>query len=192
MATDLEICSQLCTTEFHEKKCPIAKKLRDCWTTPKDLVDRLPMFGLDPCSNPRAHLIAERQLCLERGENGLEEDWSEYDSVFVNGPYSNLRPFARKAATARAFVFLVNLDPSTKWWKELVRSGGRYRFEFDKRLKFEPPPRIKESTNNKPSALVCNWAGALMVERGLRGLGKWWVNRDAEDLATLGPSVDGR
>jgi len=79
-----------------------------------------------------------------------------------------------KARDAESFIFLVNLDPSTQWWKVLVQNGGKYIFLFDKRLKFDPPPGVAASSNPRPQALVCNWSGALMLDDRLNHLGQWW------------------
>lgn len=193
-------CELMCRTgmpdehEFHHKDCPIADGLRDCWTTPRWLTDLLPKVTLDPCSNLRSTVRAKRHIVSsgdpywnnfhdidgttqwEQGD-GLAVSWKNR-SVFVNPPYSKIMPWARKAADARAFIFLVNLDPSTKWMKELRESGGHFRFEFDKRIKFVPPPRIRQSSNSKPQALICNEAGMLMIDEDLKQHGQWWQRWD--------------
>lgn len=188
--TDEQTCAITCG-EYHHDDCPIGKKLRDCWCTPGWLTDLLPRVDLDPCSNPFStvnaslHLMLEDPLegcnnqstraCFGQGD-GLAEDWRG-KSVFVNPPYSNIKPWARKAIDAKAFIFLINNVTTTRWYHELVRNGGSYKFEFAKRLKFDPPPRIKPSSNNRDQVLVCNREGWQMIGNRLDGYGRWWVEQ---------------
>ena len=148
------------TGEYHHPKCPEAKKLRDSWRTPKWLCDLLPEVDLDPASNQLSHVRARRSCCLERGEDGLRVPWN--GSVFLNGPYSYMLPWVDKArkwmgSGMDRFLCLVKVDPPTRWWKMLTARHYGHRVHmwlFDKRLQHEPPPRIRPSTNNFPSALV--------------------------------------
>lgn len=185
-------CELLCRTgqpdehPYHHKDCPIAKDLRDCWTTPEWLTELLPRVTLDPCSNPRSSVKATRHVMLEEVSMGLAGlGWEQGDglainwknrSVFCNPPYGNILPWARKADDARAFIFLVNVAPTTKWWRALREAGGAYRFEFDKRLAFVPPPRIRPSSNMRDSCLVCNREGWQMIGTALDGHGRWWAD----------------
>ncbi len=135
--------------------------LRDSWTTPKWLTDALPEFDLDPASNERSTVKAVKSAWLSRGEDGLAVPW--WGSVFLNGPYSDMRPWTTKAnnewdaGRLNEAVFLVKLDPTTRWWSELVSrfgsKGGRLWLLND-RLQHSPPPRIRSSTNNFASAIV--------------------------------------
>lgn len=173
--------------DYHHKDCPIGAKLRDCWSTPKWLTDLLPRVTLDPCSNPFSTVNATRSIQLKPAPesgvlnggmrqqgDGLSFSWKGR-SVFVNPPYSKIMPWARKAAEAKAFIFLVNNVTTTKWYRELLDAGGIYKFEFNKRLKFEPPPRIKPSTNNRDQVLICNREGWHMIGNRLAGHGRWWI-----------------
>lgn len=177
---------QLTCGEYHHKDCPIGIKLRDCWCTPKWLTALLPQVSLDPCSNPFSTVNARKHIQLEgelngsqRGDvvrgDGLAVSWKNR-SVFVNPPYSAIMPWARKADEAKAFIFLLNNVTSTKWYRELIHNGGAYKFEFDKRLKFDPPPRIKPSSNNRDQVLVCNREGWQMIGNRLKGHGRWWCD----------------
>lgn len=195
--TDEQQCAIMCG-EYHHEDCPIGKKLRDCWCTPKWLTELLPPVQLDPCSNPFSSVRARRHIQLEpiapyepyvgqtimtrmmdfgwkvEQGDGLAASWKG-KTVFVNPPYSNIMPWARKADEAKAFIFLVNNVTTTKWYHELIRNGGSYKFEFAKRLKFEPPPRIKPSSNSRDQVLVCNREGWQMIGDRLNGYGRWWI-----------------
>ncbi len=186
VVADDTYCKLMCG-EYHHEDCPIGAKLRDCWCTPKWLTDLLPVVTLDPCSNPFSTVKARRKIMLEvpteeqaaqgfEQGDGLVESWKNR-SVFVNPPYSDIKPWARKADEAKAFIFLVNNCTTPRWYHELVHNGGSYKFEFAKRLKFQPPPRIKPSTNNRDQVLVCNREGFEMIGNRLDGYGKWWVEQ---------------
>jgi hypothetical protein len=151
------------TGEYHNTDCPEAKALRDKWCTPIKVAKRLDVVDLDPASNERSVIRAVKTYDLDaRGEDGLALPW--FGSFFLNGPYSNMLPFATKANDEWAAgnvdegIFLVKLDPTTRWWKWLVRVPfpGRLTtvWMFHDRLQHIPPPRIKESTNNFASAIV--------------------------------------
>lgn len=132
---------------------------RDGWCTPKWLTDLLPEVDLDPCSNKRSTVRAATHYTLERKEDGLRLPW--YGDVFVNPPYSDILPWAMKAhhelreRNVQALGFLVNVDCSTKWWHQLTEDLDLV-FMFHKRIRFEPPPGVKSSSNSKPQALIGN------------------------------------
>lgn len=162
---------------YHAKKCPVAKALRDTYCTPKALAGALGRFTLDPCSNPRSAIAADRTCALESNTDGLAISWAGED-VFVNGPFSNLLPWAEKLGEARTKVFLCNTDHSTRWWKAAVAAGCIYRFDLGTRQQFDPPPHIRRSTNNKPQSLLCDWGAAVRIDKALVGMGQWWMVRD--------------
>jgi hypothetical protein len=131
---------------------------RDAWCTPSWLTAALPMVDLDPCSNSRSTVRADRTYSLERGEDGLRLPW--VGSVFVNPPYSDVLPWALKArdsasALLTACGFLVNVDTSTKWWG-VLQSFLPYALFFNRRIQFEAPPGVDASMNKKPQVLLCN------------------------------------
>ena len=128
----------------------------DSWCTPKELADELGYFDLDPCSNHRSHIQAGETCALdhalEANRDGLAFDWT-HRSVFMNHPYSNSMPWARKlAAHAAPWCALVKLDPSTRWWAELM-SALPVVAPFRHRVRFERPDK-PPLTANFPSALV--------------------------------------
>lgn len=69
--------------------------------------------------------------------NGLTIDWCH--RTFVNPPYSNPLPWCIKAVEeskkGHDILLLLKLDPSTKWFKELVSGGGRVLF-INERLRY--------------------------------------------------------
>lgn len=100
-------------------------ELTDTTCTPEWLTDLLPHRDLDPFSNLRSHVRADRSFCLERSENGFEEPWLTEDgrpcTAFQNHPFSDPEPFAAKAhhemklGRCIDLIVLCKDDPSTEW-----------------------------------------------------------------------------
>lgn len=128
----------------------------DSWCTPKWFVDYLPVFDLDPCSNERSHIVAKQSLTI--ADNGLSQPWVDVSKrkhplVWCNPPYSDVMPWAKMAVECAreggTVVMLVKLDPSTKWWAELMPHANWYAFR--KRMQFEGGDGV---SNNFCSALI--------------------------------------
>lgn len=98
------------------------------------------VFDVDPCSGCEPMPIAETRYTEE--DDGLADDSPWYGSVFVNPPYSNIRPWAAKAvrSTERGDAdFVVLLMPSysasSSWFHDHA-SSAEYLCVVDGRLTF--------------------------------------------------------
>lgn len=150
--------------------------IRDSWCTSKRIATRLhkavgPVF--DPCSNPRSLIIASESCQRERGEDGLRVSWKG-KIAFVNPPFSNILPFARKSCEALHSCFLVNCDVSTDWYDVLTQWPDTYEFHFIDRIPFISPPGIDESTNNSSQMFICDEWYYQKLAPCFRGMGKWF------------------
>lgn len=115
----------------------VADGSTDAQCTPRDLALELGRFTLDPCSNPRSHILSDVRYCLEDGDDGLALPW--HGSVWCNGPYSDPLPWCeRLRAHNGPWCALWKLDPTTAWFAMLVRCGASWA-PFRKRLRFEKP-----------------------------------------------------
>ncbi len=167
---------------------------RDGWATPLWLAEIIGSVYLDPCSNPRSHILARNTCSLETGGNGLfvcEKGvltgpgwWSELDpeyeilysqawadhTVYVNPPYARgqVIRWVRHYRHTR-FIFLLRWDPSTDWFSELHPHCTHVWFP-DQRINFEPPPGVKSSSNPFPHALFMRDPSEELLTR-LRGAG---------------------
>ncbi len=83
----------------------------------------------DPC--PLHGLTNPDQL------DGLKTDWKMLSKnnkfkVFINPPYSNVKPWVRKAITTKNYfpemkiVMLLKHDSSTHWYRMLHEAGARF------------------------------------------------------------------
>lgn len=158
--------------EYHLPKCPEAKGLRQSWTSPQWIADLVGRRDLDPCSNPRSVIDAQVKLMLEHGDDGLREDlgvgafsepnnlggvmtsWAKEDwETFINpphGPGQVIRWVRHYRHTM--FIYLLRWDPSTDWFAELY-PHCTHVWHPDRRVNYDPPPRIKPSSNAYPHAL---------------------------------------
>lgn len=133
---------------------------RDTWCTPRWIADAIGEFDLDPCSNDRSAIHAIYTYRLDRGEDGLKlltSKWIDPTSpkVFVNPPYSDVRPWIAAYKHTR-FCFLLKLDPSTRWFAELYAATELILIPRGTRIQFEPPPGVpadKAIANQFPHAL---------------------------------------
>ncbi len=130
---------------------------RDTWCTPKWITEAIGRFDLDPCSNARSTVQAINTMEIDRGIDGLahaedvEPDWR----AFINPPYSDVRPWIDAYAHTR-FVFLLKLDPSTKWFAELIKHTELILIPRGTRVEFVAPegvPADKSIANPFPHAL---------------------------------------
>lgn len=125
--------------------------ISDSWCTNAELCRQLGEFDLDPCSNGRSHVRAAIRYSLDNGNDGLKDPWQ--GSVYCNGPYSNPLPWCNRLADYQgSWCALWKLDPTTKWWSELMGCGASFA-PFRKRVKFERPDK-PPLTANFPSVLV--------------------------------------
>lgn len=126
----------------------------DEWCTPPDYAACLRTFyqhrkgrvGLDPCSNDRSVIWADRRYTCA----GHVLPW-DADSIFENNPYSAMDAWTDKGMIELAqphlgklkeLVTLVPCSPSTGWWERAVAGVvvDRQRYQplivFTKRLAF--------------------------------------------------------
>lgn len=116
---------------------------RDTWCTPKAFADAIGPVQLDPCSNERSHIQAERTFRLDREEDGLllAETITEQTLCFINPPYSDVMPWIDAYGHTR-FIFLLKIDPSTKWFTALVELSAVILIPKGTRIQFEAPPGV--------------------------------------------------
>jgi hypothetical protein len=137
---------------------------RGSWCTPKKYADAVGRFDLDPFSNERSHIQADRHCMLERGDDGLghgrEPGWfytrglgyvqARVDwRVWLQPPYDIVTAAIRHYKHTR-FTALFRLDPSTRWFGELYAASELILVPRADRIQFDPPPGVKASSNPFP------------------------------------------
>lgn len=129
---------------------------RDAWCTPERLAKAIGPIDLDPCSNDRSHVRAAKKLQIERGEDGLAmaKFVAACKRVFINPPYSRGQVILWILAYLHTrFVFLLRLDPSTRWFCEVFIASQAIAVPKLHRVNFEPPPGVTDPGVRFPHAL---------------------------------------
>ncbi len=122
------------------------------WGTPAKYVNAVRKFfggrvDLDPCSNDRSIVHAEREYQLPE-HDGLHESW-DFPTIYVNPPYgidkqrgTSIKMWLRKCAMAHKefnsqVLALVPVATNTGHWKNYVfGQAACLCFLYDTRLKF--------------------------------------------------------
>lgn len=103
------------------------------WVRP--IAERVGGFDLDPCASK----VSDHANHNIRLTGGLEADWSEYDTVWVNHPFGRGEPgkWLSKAVASdcRTVVTLSKNDPSTEWFQTYYPEADLWFFPKD-RIKF--------------------------------------------------------
>lgn len=105
----------------------------DNWLTPPKVIDAVrdytinKTFDLDPCSNitelSAPVIKPQTAWYLELNGDSLSKDWSGFHSIWVNPPYSNKKPWAKKCwdvskdGKAHEIFLLVPCDTETSYWQ---------------------------------------------------------------------------
>lgn len=116
-------------------------------------------FTIDVAASA-ANTKCERFYSIE--DNGLEQSWAG-ERVWCNPPYSDIRPWVRKALTSDADL-IVMLLPANRteqgWWQDLVEpfrdKPGCLRVEFLRgRMRFIAPGAQLIGPNERPPFGCC-------------------------------------
>lgn len=98
----------------------------DYWRTPPQVIDWVQKeFGsisLDACAKDKT--VAVHKVFISEEMDALKVDWwqivTKGSLIWCNPPYSNPLPWVKKCieeSKQNTVVMLLNLDPSTKWFK---------------------------------------------------------------------------
>lgn len=139
---------------------------KDSWRTPPELYARLDAefhFGLDAACT-RENCLAPAGLY--DGEcDALAVPWTGFGAVWLNPPYSNVRPWLKKAAeTARRGVIvacLVTSDTGCRWWQEYVATEAREVRFLVGRMRFLRPDGTSNASKSSRGEVAR--ASALVV-----------------------------
>lgn len=131
------------------------------WCTPPKYVKPITdFFGgvieLDPCSNSQSIVNAKIELI----DGGLEYEWNQSKSIFVNPPYGRsekttiydwIKKCHESHSLSNEIIALIPVATNTKHWKDFVFNSSVICFLGDTRLKF----LINGNTNNKGASMSC-------------------------------------
>ncbi|WFQ80271.1 phage N-6-adenine-methyltransferase [Xenorhabdus sp. SF857] len=138
------------------------KEFKDFWQTPLSLFLALDLefgFYLDAAAD------AQNTLCtnyLMERDNALECDWVSYGAIWVNPPYSNIKPWVEKAAIEcqkqlQPVVMLVPSDTSVGWFKLAMETADEVRLITGGRISFVNAETQKPANGNNKGSLLLIW-----------------------------------
>lgn len=129
-----------------------ARSIKTEWLTPKELLDKLPEFDLDPCSPiNRPWDIAKNHYTII--DNGLEKEW--FGNVFCNPPYDDAAIWLSKLKKHGKGIALIFARTETKTFFNEVWNDANGILFIEGRLTFYHVTGEKASANSgAPSVLI--------------------------------------
>ncbi len=105
------------------------------WFTPREFMEKLGDFDLDPCTvSYRPFDIARISFEYDIGTCGLKNDW--FGDVWLNPPYGKeIMPFVDKFIDHKQGVMLIFARMGSEGIQKLIGSGAHFYF-LRKRVKF--------------------------------------------------------
>ena len=113
-------------------------KATDEWYTPKELIDSLGEFDLDPCA-PMKPLWPTAKVMYNKEDDGLSKNWGGVNCrVWLNPPYSKplIEQFLRKMVEhGNGIVLLFNRLDSVMMQEVVLKNAHAMKF-LRKRIRF--------------------------------------------------------
>lgn len=128
---------------------------RDCWATPERFfagLNRRFRFEIDVCAS------SDNAKCsfFTESEDGLSRPWAPH-RCWCNPPYSDIGPWAKKsyqeALHGSLVAMLVPPRTDSLWWHQYALRADLLLW-VQGRIRFVPPPGVKESQPREPSVVV--------------------------------------
>lgn len=148
-----------------------AKLGTDEWMTPKDIIDALGPFDLDP-STPAVQHWPTATTRFTKEDDGLAQHWDPEKFLFCNPPYSLISAFMAKVAEHGNGIALVFARTETAWWFDSVWPKASGVLFLQGRLHFHHPDGTRAKANaGGPSALIAYGPAAYtrLATAGLAG-----------------------
>ena len=127
--------------------------LNDNWQTPSNILDAvrliMPVISLDPATSLDNPVHADNFCTGAPGTCGLELDWSGYQHIWVNHPYSQTTVWLRKinqTLDAGPSVQIINLAPMSLLSNVSTRRYLRHCYVVPLgRVKFDAPVALQQA-----------------------------------------------
>ncbi len=130
-------------------------KENDEWYTPKEIIQSLGVFDLDPATSIEAYKLnqsAKKIYTIK--ENGLKQEWK--GRVWLNPPYSNplIQQFLMKMAEHNNGIALVFAKIEAKWFHDIVlQYATAIKFLYN-RIRFYKPDGTQGMQPRNGSMLI--------------------------------------
>lgn len=126
----------------------MADLLRQEWGTPRPVFDVLHReygFTIDVCASA---LNRKLNRYLTKEDDALSCRWSG-ERPYSNPPFLGIDPWLEHALEGELTYFLLPARTFNLWWLKWASVAKRKEW-FVGRMRFEPPPGVKPSSNNMP------------------------------------------
>lgn len=129
---------------FHNAE-PCKGESENTWYTPREIIDALGVFNLDPCTNStRPFDTAKNHIEHDNGEDGFNVNW--HGRVWMNPPYGKeTHKWLDKLHKHGNGVALVFARCETKWAQDHFKKADAILF-LSKRISFIKKDGSKSST----------------------------------------------
>ena len=126
---------------------------QNTWFTPKEFIEKLGEFDLDPCTvSYRPFNTANCHFEFDEYVNGLTRDW--FGDVWLNPPYGKeMTPFVDKFIEHKKGIMLIFARMGNKDIHKLIESGAYFYF-LRKRVKFISKDGKSDTNSGTDSCLV--------------------------------------
>jgi len=130
------------------------KNTTDEWYTPKEIIDALGTFDLDPCA-PQQRLWNTAKLHYTKDDNGLTKDWSGC-RVWLNPPYSRplINQFVKKMIDNNNGIMLTFNRTDNKMFQDYIFPNAAGMMFMRGRIKFYKPDGTQGDSSGCGSVLV--------------------------------------
>ena len=103
--------------------------------TPKEIFDyynKTYNFQLDPCTSDEFPGNLETPHYFTKEQDGLEQSWAEYGTIYVNPPFRDMKHWIRKcyeeSLRGCIVVLLAPVKTDTAWWHEYALKADLIEF----------------------------------------------------------------
>lgn len=130
-------------------------KENDEWYTPKEIIESLGKFDLDPATSLDAYKLNQSAKKIYTvKENGLKQEWK--GRIWLNPPYSNplIQQFLMKMAEHDNGIALVFAKIEAKWFRDIVlQYATAIKFLYN-RIRFYKPDGTQGMQPRNGSMLI--------------------------------------
>ncbi|MDH6310002.1 phage N-6-adenine-methyltransferase [Dysgonomonas sp. PFB1-18] len=130
-------------------------KENDEWYTPKEIIESLGVFDLDPATSIEAYNQNQsaKKIFTAKG-NGLKQEWK--GRIWLNPPYSNplIQQFLTKMAEHNNGIALVFAKIEAKWFHDIVLTHATAIKFLYNRIRFYKPDGTQGMQPRNGSMLV--------------------------------------
>lgn len=125
----------------------------DEWYTPKEIIDALGTFDLDPCS-PVNPLWQTADIMYNKNDNGLSKEW--FGRVWLNPPYSRplIEQFVKRLAEHGNGIALLFNRCDSKMFQDIIFEKATAMKFLRNRIRFFRPDGTRGDSPGCGSILI--------------------------------------